>query len=214
MGRKKAEEVTVTEGPIKGKEMKVRITLLQDILGTLPGDPEIYKSYIASKAPDADTIEDEIEAVGVAQVYDNKVTVFPRDNDKNVCVYDYLIRGFFKNAASAMAKVPGSKCSQIKAFKKKIDLHVFVYPRLIPIGTEEDISICERPLRASTAQGDRVAISASESIPAGTQFEFTIKLLIPEDEDIICELLDYGQYNGLGQWHNSGKGSFTWERID
>lgn len=194
-------------------EMKVKITLQEDILGTLPGDPEIYKTYIASKAPDASTIEDEVAAIGVEQVYDNKVTVFPRNPQGEVCLYDYLIRGFFKNAGSAMAKVPKSKSSKIKAFKKKVDNHVFVYPRLIPIAKPEDVTICERPLRASTPQGDRVAISASESIPAGTSFDITIKLLIDDDEELVAEWLDYGQFNGLGQWHNSGKGRFTWERI-
>ena len=196
------------------KDMKVRITLLEDILGTLPGDPEIYKSYIASKSPDASTIEDEVAAVGAAQVYDNKITVFPRDKDGSVCIYDYLIRGHFKKAGSALAKVPNTKSSKLKAFKKHVDLYVFVYPRLIKIGSPEDVTIRERPLRASTPQGERVAISASECIPAGTSFEFTIKLLIDDDEDLVCEWLDYGQYNGLGQWRNSGQGSFTWERIE
>ena len=55
--------------------MKVRITMTEDMLGTLPGDPQIYKNYIASKAPDASTITDEIEAIGAAQVYDNKIKI-------------------------------------------------------------------------------------------------------------------------------------------
>lgn len=217
MGRKATETNGINKSTTHGipsKDFKVRITLEEPILGTLPGDPEIYRNYIASKAPDASTIEDEVAAIGVDTVYDNKVTVFPRDKEGNVCLYDYLIRGFFKNAASALAKVKGTEASKVKAFKKKIDLAVFVYPRLIKIGVPEDITICERPLRASTAQGERVAISASEQIPAGTQFDITIKLLIEDDYNLICELLDYGQFNGLGQWHNSGMGRFSWEFIE
>ena len=193
--------------------MKVRITMTEDMLGTLPGDPQIYKNYIASKAPDASTITDEIEAIGAAQVYDNKITVFPRDKEGNVCIYDYLIKGFLKNAAQTLSKVKGTEASKIKAFKKKVDNFVFVYPRLIPIGKPEDITICERPLRGSTPQGERVAISASESMAAPLTFEITIKLLSEDDMGLVRELLDYGEFNGLGQWHNSGKGRFTWEEI-
>ena len=31
---------------------------------------------------------------------------------------------------------------------------------------------------------------------------------------MVPEWLDYGRFNGLGQWHNSGKGTFTWELIE
>lgn len=27
------------------------------------------------------------------------------------------------------------------------------------------------------------------------------------------EWLDYGQFNGLGQWRSSGKGSFVWDEV-
>lgn len=216
MGRRKAEtnEMATTTHGIPSSDLHVRITLLEPILGTLPSDPEIFKAYIASKAPEGTSIEEEVASLGVDQVYDNKITVFPRDPDGNVCLFDYLIKGFLKNAASALAKVPDTNASKVKAYKKKIDNAVFVYPRMIKIGKPEEITICERPLRASTPQGDRVAISASEKLPAGIQFDITIKFLIPDDRDLICELLDYGQFNGLGQWHNSGMGRFSWELIE
>ena len=28
------------------------------------------------------------------------------------------------------------------------------------------------------------------------------------------DALEYGQYQGLGQWRTGGNGTFTWERID
>ena len=34
--------------------MKVRLTLTEEILGTLPSDPEIYHTFIASKGMDAE----------------------------------------------------------------------------------------------------------------------------------------------------------------
>lgn len=84
---------------------------------------------------------------------------------------------------------------------------------MIDINKSGEMSICSRPLRASTPQGERVALASSESIPAGSTMEFTIIGLTKEIMDFVIEWLDYGQFNGLGQWHNSGKGRFIWEDI-
>lgn len=197
-------------------KMKVRATLIEDMLGTFPGDPEIYKDYIASKSPSALTIDQEIEAIGQDQVYDKGVTVFARDKDGDPCVYDYLIKGFFKNACSAMREADDSESKKLKAYKKKIDNLVFVSPRMIKInfeGPKDKLPICERPLRASTPQGERVAISASESVPAGSTLEFEVEVLSKDMMKYVIEWLNYGKYNALGQWHNSGKGRITWEDI-
>ena len=194
------------------KEMKVRVTLLEDILGTLPGDPEIYKTYIASKAPDAATKEQEVADFGTDQVYEKGVTVFARDNDKPF-LYDYLIKGFFKNACSALRESTDYASNKLTSYKKKIDNLVFVFPRKIFFDYEGEITICERPLRAQTPQGERVAIVASETIPAGTSIEFTVKVIKDEMMKYVIEWLDYGCFNGLGQWHNSGKGRFEWQDI-
>ena len=39
------------------KEMKVRITFVEPLLGTRPADPEIHTRFVASKAPDHKTME-------------------------------------------------------------------------------------------------------------------------------------------------------------
>ena len=44
------------------KELKVRLTFLEEILGTASADPEIHETFIASNAPDAPTRKEEIEA--------------------------------------------------------------------------------------------------------------------------------------------------------
>lgn len=199
---------------MKKTEMTVKLTLLEDILGTLPGDPEVYKSYIASKAPEGKTINDEIELIGEDGVYEKGMTVFIKNKEGQPCIFDYLIKGFFKNAASALRGADDTKSKKLSAHKKKIDNLVFVTPRLIEIHNFDEIGICERPLRASTAQGERVALSCSESIAAGATLEFTITCLSKDMMEYVIEWLDYGAFNGLGQWHNSGKGRFTWEQID
>jgi hypothetical protein len=32
--------------------------------------------------------------------------------------------------------------------------------------------------------------------------------------NLVFEWLDYGKFNGLGCWHNSGKGRFSYEVIE
>ena len=201
-------------------KMKVRLTLTEDILGTLPSDPEIYQTYIASKGKN---VEEEVTQMGKTNEFleeetdedsaPKTLTVFVRDDEGNPCVYDYLIKGFFKNANKALRQSDDAKCKKLTAYKTKIDNLIFVGPRLIKLQTDSPITYCERPLRASTPQGERVALSASESLPAGTVLEFEITSLNKDMMTYVREYLDYGQFNGLGQWHNSGKGRFTWEEI-
>ena len=89
---------------------------------------------------------------------------------------------------------------------------MFPQPRKILINLPEggEIFTISRPLRASTPQGDRTALAMSEAVPEGSWIEFSVVCL---DEDVIpCikECLDYGTLRGLGQWRNSGKGTFEY----
>lgn len=195
------------------KEMKVKITLLEPMLGMTASDPKITETYIASKAPDAKKMEEEIEAIGVEGVVEQGKTVFPRDEQGRPFLWDYQIKGFFKDTCGALRRAKGSKSEKIKAFKKEIDGLLFPEPRRIPINVAGEIGDCQRPLRASTPQGDRVALANSEEIPAGSTLEFTI-VMLADYREVITEWLDYGRYRGLGQWRNSGKGRFTWEEME
>lgn len=194
--------------------MKVRLTLTEGILGTSPTDEEIYTNYINSKAPNANTLEDEIATLGADEVTEKGTTVFHKDNGVPF-LYDYQIKGFLKSACQALREVSGTKSSKLTSYKKKIDLLIFPVPRKIFFRNYAEMDICERPLRAMTMQGERVSLARSEEIPAGAQLEFEITSLRgSEDDDLIREWLDYGKFNGLGQWRNSGKGRFTWEELE
>lgn len=193
--------------------MKVKIIFTEELLGTASNDPEIHSEFIASKGPNAKTREEEIEALGVDEVVEKSKTVFPRDENGNPIMWDYQIKGFFKDAAGMLRKVPGKVSAGIKAYKKEIDGLIFIEERKIPIIFEGEIGSCQRPLRAQTAQGERVSLANSETIPAGATIEFTITCLNPKLEDAVREWLDYGKLRGLGQWRNSGKGRFVWEEI-
>ena len=197
-------------------KMKIKITLLEDMLGTAPNNKEIYTDYLASKAPEGKNVKDEIDSIeepdGIEEM--RQMTVFHRNPDTNQpIIFDYLVKGFFKNACSAMREVPKSESSKIKAYKKKIDNLVFVAPRMIDIDMAGEMTICERPLRAQTAQGERVALSCSESIPAGSTMEIEITTLTDDLMKTVIEWLDYGKLNGLDKWHNSGKRHLSWEDI-
>ena len=196
------------------KVIKVKVTMFEEILGTASANPEIHEEFIASKAPDAPSMEEEVAAIGAEEVFEKGMTVFPRDNDGNPIAWDYQWKGFFKDACGALRKVPGTACSKIKAFKKEIDGLIFPEPRQIPILFDGEIGICQRPLRGQTAQGERVALASSESIPAGATMTFDIRMLLPEHEKAIREMLNYGQLRGFGQWRNSGKGRFRYEVLE
>lgn len=194
--------------------IKARITFLEELLGTCSGNPELHREFIASKAPDAESMEDEIAAIGVDGVVEKSMTVFPRDENGNPFLYDYQIKGFFKDSCGVLRKVPGTKASKIKAYKKEIDGLLFVAPRKIPLDLHGGmIGRCERSLRAQTPLGERIALSSSETAPKGTSIEIQIDCLTKDMYDLALECLEYGRLRGIGQWRNSGKGRFTYDLI-
>lgn len=194
--------------------MKVRITFTEPLLGTAPNNKDIYKDFIASNAPDALNTAEEIEAVGLDETTAKGKTVFPAD-ENGPFLWDYHIKGFFKDACGMLYRVPGTRSNKLKAYKKVIDGLIFPNPRKIYLHLPEGAVMgeCQRPLRAQTAQGERVALAFSDEAPAGTYIELDIEALGDAHDAIITEWLDYGKLRGIGQWRNSGKGRFTWEVI-
>lgn len=203
------------------ERMRVRLTLIDEMLGTSSADPELHREYIASKAPDAPSTEEEVAALGVEAMIEKGMTVFPKDEDGNPFLWTYQVKGFFKSACKALKKMPGTLSSKVKAYKQEIDLRIFVFSdaddrtsRRLPIHLSGPLGNCQRPLRASTMQGDRVALANSEVVPKGSTVEFDIIGLGKLDKALVSEWLDYGSLNGLGQWRNSGKGAYCWEELD
>ena len=195
------------------KEIKVKLTFTEEILGTASGNPEIHADFIASNAPDAPSREEEIAAIGVDGEIEKQKTVFPRNDDGTPIFWDYQFKGFFKDACGMLRNVDKSASSKLKAYKKKIDGLVFVEPRKIPIIFDGEIGNCQRPLRAQTAQGERIALANSETIPSGATCEIKIICLQDDMEKQVMEWLDYGARRGMAQWRNSGKGTFTYEML-
>ncbi len=196
------------------KILRVRLTFTESILGTSPANEDIYREFIGSKAPDASTVDDEVAALGSDAVVEKGMTVFPRLEDGRPFLWDYQIKGFFKDTCGGLRKVPGTKSSKIKAFKKEIDKLIFPEPRKIPIHFDGEIGECQRPLRAQTMQGERVSLAISEEIPAGATVEFEVFCFSSDHAEAVKEWLSYGRWSGIGQWRNSGHGRFTWELLE
>ena len=196
------------------KEVKVRLTLTEEMLGTATANEQIYTDYIGSNAPDAPSLAEEVEALGADAVEEKAMTVFPKDSDGCPIMWDYQVKGFFKDTCGALKRVSGTRSEKLKAFKKEIDGLIFPEPRKIRINVNGEIGNCQRPLRAQTAQGERIALANSETVPAGSTIEFKVVLLKDDHEKLLKEWLDYGRYKGIGQWRNSGKGRFEVEYLD
>lgn len=204
------------------KTIKVKLTFVENILGTCPNNTDTYMDFIGGKSPDAMTLKEEVEALGADVVAEKGMTVFPRDTDGTPIFWSYQIEGFFKGTCGFLAKVADKKSSKIKAYKKNIDGRIFVSGKIgegNPTGRKIRIENCEyigtlqRPLRAQTAQGERVTLACSEEIPAGAWCEFDVMCLNDSDIELVKEWLDFGRYNGIGQWRNSGMGRFVWEEV-
>lgn len=178
----------------------VEIELVEPMLGTVPKDPAVYATFIETKKPNE--IE-ENESLTVEQIEQKGWTGFHKD-EKGYFIYDYMIRGFLKNAGNIL-----KESLKIKALASKIDKFVFVFPRRIYLPIKELTDVLERPLRAMTMQGPRVTLARSDTVPAGTCLQFTIQLLPCEiDMETLESLFEYGELCGLGQFRNGSYGRF------
>ena len=199
------------------------------LLGSNPANPKIHAEYVAAKAASLMKGQEETSMLPskekldemIADIKQQGLTVFLRDGDKLV-LSGHVIKGFFK---AALSTLKSQLC--VGSPKSKIDELLFVGESYVPLQrrdgeyiTKPD-SICERSLRAETMQGPRVSLCASEQVD---EWQITVTLTLVENAgsakskpltwDVIEECLNYGYLKGLGQWRNSGLGSFTWERIE
>ena len=187
---------------------RVILTFTEPLLGTIPLNKEVYGDYIASRVSGVDAL-DEIKTIEEAT--EKGTTGFHRLNGAPA-IYDYAVKGLFKDAAGMLRRVPGTLSAKLTAYKKIIDGLVFVKPRLIPLELASELGILERPLRAQTAQGERVSLARSEIAPVGTTLTFSVQVLGKDvTEDTLREWLDYGALRGMGAWRNASWGRFGYE---
>ena len=200
--------------------MKVELQFTEPILGTVSGNKAITEEFIASKNPEG-LDQAEIDAIEENEL-EKSSTVFPRMEDGRPMLWDYQVKGFLKSACLAMIGMDCFTKEELKKvrltqylYKRTIDLQIFIKPRKIPLILPPDgvLGSCERPLRAETMRGERIALARSEEAPAGTAIQIEIISLNKKLYPYIEKWLDYGQFSGIGQWRNSGKGRFEWAHL-
>lgn len=192
---------------------EVMVTFTEPLLGTAPLDKDLYTRWVAeNEAVTDEMLAEELETIPT--VVERGMTGFHKDEEGRPFLYDYVVKGYLKDACGMIRRVPSSESAKLKAYRKVIDGLVHVMPRCIllhlPDGAE--LGTLERPLRASTAQGERIALACSEMAPAGTTMEFTLYVWAPDVKvGTVAEWLKYGEWRGFGQWRNASYGRFTCE---
>lgn len=192
---------------------EVRIRLIEKMLGTVPKNKEIYKTYIVGKRAelDEDLVKEEVETV--EEVEEKGWTGFHTD-EQGLFLFDYMIKGFLKSGIEVAMEM--GAINKIVAYKKWVDLVVFVWPRRIYLNLQDPAGVLERPLRTMTAKGPRVALSRSDYVDEGCEFSFEVEILKNKkglDWVALEQAFDYGRYVGLGQWRGSG-GYGRFELVD
>lgn len=200
------------------KTKKYIATFTEGLLGTKPNDEEIHATYVAKKREEGvaqDELDAETKALAEVERLEKGTTIFHRNEKGQPIIYDYVIKGFLKDAIKALRRDPKSSCAELKNYKGVIDGSVFVKPRQIVLNLPKGASIgtCQRPLRAETAQGPRVALAQSEEAPAGTTIEFEVLTLAPGIDKALAECWEYAQLRFLGAWRNSGKGTAVIKEV-
>lgn len=188
------------------KAYELEITFLTEVLGS-QSTKEVAKEHIARRSG-VELAED--EELSLPEQLERGTTVFYKyPNEDTPAIRDYQLKGFLKNAG----RVLSGKGGLPKNLSSKVNNLVFISPRWmrveLPEGAEMDY--LERPILANTAQGPRVALARSETLPIGTKFKCSIEVFPSEiTENVLRELLDYGFYYGLLQWRNGGFGKFRY----
>lgn len=201
------------------------LTFTEMVLGSKPSNEGVFTDYIAANKKDGVDPEEVAAAKEAEERVKESITVFHRMEDgKTPMVWNYQIKGLAKESCGALRRVDGTLSAKIASYKTIIDTLVFVGPRKIPLVLPEggEVGMFERPLRAETMQGPRVALAKSETVPAGTKMTFEVTFMTPKvgKADKVVDLkeafeewLDYGELHGFGQFRNGSYGTFTWREI-
>lgn len=196
--------------------LKVKLTLLEPLLGTAPKNKEIYKDFIASKVA-SEQQDEELATIEDAMAEVEKGTTGFHKDEEGIFIYDYLVKGFLKEAGNVM-----KLDMNLKNVKSKIDNLVFVFPRKLRLLTPDEKPLLEhqgyleRPLRAQTAQGPRVFLARSELVEAGAHIICEFKIVPNKDitAKVLCNILEYGALKGLGQFRNGSYGRFSYQVME
>lgn len=234
--------------------INIKMEFNEPLLGSASGNPELHEEFIARKFTEdkekaakiaahddpakatKEHIAEEVKAVtelpeDAEEAMVKAMTVFPRD-EQGLFLWDYQIRGFFKETIRVLIDLGEESVKGITAYshKRAVDKFLFVEPRRVYLMDltgrdtwKEAPDALTRPLRATTMRGDRIALATSEIVPAGTSCQFQVRLLQcngPKAKSVkivpavIKACLDYGSFSGFGQWRNAGYGKYSYEILE
>lgn len=240
--------------PVIQDSMKIEIQLIGKSLGMAPSDPDSL-IYTAKEEDEFDIYPEGVDEEKEERTF----TVWPRAKfipsgfdgvwtqvNEPFCpqvpkeetyelpfIFDYQLRGMFKDACGLLSRAKNNKSSDLKAYKKQVDGNIFVAPRKVAFNVAESyvddngievsaydpenpgrLRLMARPLRTSGPTGERSAIAISEVMPPMSSIKFEVLMTNKNLRPVIEEWLDYGLVRGLGQWRNSGIGTFRWRLLD
>lgn len=119
----------------------VKMWFIQPLLGSLPGSEKLRTEWIASKAPDAATMEDELLQTSVEHLIDRGTNVFARRSKTgNPTLMAYTIRGYYKEAVTAFKRSLGNGSSFCTNHKTKIAGNVVLRPNYIDLQLPEEVT--------------------------------------------------------------------------
>ena len=107
------------------KTLTVRLTLTEEMLGTASANPEIHSEYIASKAPDAMSMEEEVAAIGADEVEKKAMTVFPPGRGRCADLMGLPDQGVFQGRLQGAPQGAGQREQQdqgVQAGDRRADL--------------------------------------------------------------------------------------------
>lgn len=233
----------------------IRLVFLDVLLGTVPYLRDVYARFVATHAPEGTDISEELTTVPepsdpiLRREAEEKGWTGFHLLDGLPILYNYVIKGFMKEACGILRWVRATESKELTAYKKRINGLAFVYPRQLRLVLPNEAAIprvecepadaavralmaaddrrpiyinnrlilptLERPLRAQTAQGERVTVVRSDICPAGTSVEFRLSVLDGINIEMLQEWFSLGVFSGLGQWRSGGHGTFRVEaRIE
>jgi hypothetical protein len=185
------------------------------LLGSQP-NRDVTSEFIHQKAIKAGAVTEEdaaAELETIPEQVEKATTVFHRADGQPV-LWDYQLQGFFKEWAGTLNGL--KEIGGVKNFRDKVSKAVFVTPRQIPLEGVGEVEWNERPLRAETMKGPRVALARSEQAGEGTTIHFRVHIVIEREvtEAHLRTILDFGAWKGIGQWRSGGWGRFTYEMTE
>lgn len=193
---------------------RVTVRFTEPVLGAVPKDPHVFETYITKKDAEGKPVQpqsdEEVETVPIIDPNERPGYTGFMTDDEGIFVYNYTWLGFMRERGNTLKEIFG-----VKALRSKLEQTVFVLPRRIrpsqPVG-----DTLERPLRAMTAQGPRVTLAKSDTLPAGTIMTFRLRVLPHKEitEAMLRTIFEMGETWGFGQWRNGGWGTFEVIEFD